>query len=355
MMRLNSPKPIDLIVSSEHDEESAMSHINAFGEMIVETEALDESFRSSEISRKNREVTDSLIAEVNQNVISAQNVATIAARRIEVIHSNDPLVRIRELHRGMDELLNTNPGTGKSVINRLVEDDAKASERIRRPAINVGFCTQLLMPIIGALGLVALGVVINALDQPSSMRTGIRTRKTSADNESLDETPFGHRLINLTSLTMEAAADLPGHFQELGISTTCYANLRQSIIDGQANLPESLWWKLLADQALRPYPDTKILQTPTNHYMALAFCLDILQPLYPAEPFDLDIEETVEALAASLNLNTPTCMATYYSGMVDFIPEESGINRVQRIFLARAGLARALSRWQDPADAQGGH
>ena len=162
------------------------------------------------------------------------------------------------------------------------------------------------------------------------------------------DSPIGHRIINLASMVMEAAANRPGCFEELGISNTCYAQVRQAVVDGQANVPESRWWDLLADQALKPFPQTDILMTPANHYMALAFCLDLLQPLYSPQPFELDIEATIETLASSLNLNEPSCMAGYYSQMLAVIPEETGVNRAQRIVIARAGLARAFSRWSDP-------
>ncbi len=83
---------------------------------------------------------------------------------------------------------------------------------------------------------------------------------------------------------------------------------------------------------------------PLEPAATASFCLDCLKSLYPAQPLDLDVDETIDTLASSLNLLDPTCMAGYYSRMVEVIPESSGANRAQRIFLARAGLARAFSR-----------
>jgi len=341
------PNELDIIVE-ELNEDDANTSMEYYRTMITERESQDQSFRDTEITKNNQEATVRLIAELNGEEISGRRFATISASRMEAIHSKDPLVRTRELQTRISEVLGVDPEGGDPIVKRLIADDANASIQFSGPSVNVGWCVQLLIPIVGTLALVAFGVVINAFDKSTTARLIHRAGSTSAADESLDQTSFGHRLINLTSLTLEAAANLPGNFQQLGVSNACYAQFRKALVDQQAKLPEALWWQLLADQALKPFPQTDVLQTPANHYMALSFCLDILQPLYTPEPLDLDVDGTVDALASGLNLSDPGCMAAYYARVPDRIPEESGTNRAQRVFLARAGLARAFSRWQGP-------
>jgi hypothetical protein len=338
---------LDIIVE-ELNEDDANTSLESYGMMITERESQDQNFRDTEITKNNQEVSERLIAELNGEVIGGRTIATLSALRMEAIHSKDPLVRIRELQRRMSEVMGVDPEGGDPIVERLVADDANASIRFSGPSVNVGWCVQLLIPIIGTLALVVFGVLIETFDKSTASRPTRQDGNSSTANEPLDQTTFGHRLINLTSLTLEAAANLPGNFQQLGVSNACYAQFRKALVDQQQKLTENLWWQLLADQALKPFPQTDVLQTPANHYMALSLCLDILQPLYPPEPLDLDVDGTVDALASGLNLNDPGCMAAYYARVPDLIPEESGTNRAQRLFLARAGLARAFSRWQDP-------
>lgn len=337
-------RPGTLETITEVSEEDAIETLRSSRDQLLARDNDDQSFRDTEIAVRSREATDRLIAELNGEIIAGGKILELSASRMRAIHEVDPLERIRELHRGMDEVLGINPRGGDPVVNQLVADDAAASARIDLGSAAVDGCLRFLMIFLGsaAVGLVAL--LIFAIVKACEPRAAFGT---SAD-QPLDDSPLGHRIVNLTSMVMEAAADRPGSFQELGVSDECYAQVRQAVVDGQGNVPESLWWQLLADQALQPYPQTDILFTPANHYMALAFCLDILQPLYPPQPFDLDVDQTIEALASTLKLDDRTCMAGYYNRMLEMIPEDTGVNRAQRIFLARAGLARAFSRWSDP-------
>jgi hypothetical protein len=97
-------------------------------------------------------------------------------------------------------------------------------------------------------------------------------------------------MINITSMVMEATDDNPGKFNKLVISQGCYGKVREAVLNNQFNMPESLWWQVLAEQAAEPYPNTDTLLTPANHYMALGFCLGLLKPLYPAQPMDVDVD-----------------------------------------------------------------
>jgi hypothetical protein len=191
----------------------------------------------------------------------------------------------------MDEVLGIDPRGGDPVVNRLVADDAAMSSGIDRGSAATDGCIRFVMilcgfAVVGVFGLMIFSI-IKACESPAEL-------SKSAD-QPLDHSPLGHRIVNLTSMVMEAAADRPGCFQELGVTDECYGQVRQAVVDGQGNVPESLWWQLLADQAQQPYPQTDIMFTPANHYMALAFCLDVLQPLYSPQPFDLDVDQTIEA------------------------------------------------------------
>ena len=339
-----APKYDQLETIDEATETETEAAIEIFREDLNTREQNDEEYYNSEIQSRNSEAVNKLIAELNDNPLATGNVANQAASRIDTIYNNDPLVRIKELHRGMDEILGI-PPEGSPVAERLIADDSAASNQFDRGSDNPSRC-QKLLPIISCLLVIAImALIVYGISQAVKSKSSAADPDRSSDaDQPLDQTPIGHRLINLSSLAMEAAADRPNHFQKLGITDACYAQFRQAIIDGQFNVPESLWWQLLADQALHPYPQTDILLTPANHYMALSFCLDCLKPLYPAQPLDLDVDETIDTLASSLNLLDPSCMAGYYSRMLEVIPESSGANRAQRIFLARAGLARAFSR-----------
>ena len=336
-----SPRTLEII--DEVREEDATSSLEFSHDELLSRNQDDQSFHDTEIAVRNREATDRLIAELNGETVARGKILEVSASRMRAIHAVDPLERIRELHRGMDEVLGIDPRGGDPVVNRLVADDAAMSSGIDRGSAATDGCIRFVMilcgfAVVGVFGLMIFSI-IKACESPAEL-------SKSAD-QPLDHSPLGHRIVNLTSMVMEAAADRPGCFQELGVTDECYGQVRQAVVDGQGNVPESLWWQLLADQAQQPYPQTDILFTPANHYMALAFCLDVLQPLYSPQPFDLDVDQTIEALASTLNLNDPTCMAGYYSHMLEMIPEETAINRAQRIFLARAGLARAFSRWRD--------
>ena len=344
MLVLQDPgfRPERLETIDEVTDSEASENFEKMKEHLEERQQQDESFRSTEVIRYNDEAIQALMAELNGDVIGAKNVANQSANRIEEIHSEDPQTRAREVQRNTADIIGDAPNVGQ-LTNTLVQEDADASRRFDRGdgietvlKIFIAFCCLIT---VAGIGLVIYGLV--AMGQRSQLKA---TEPSFSSDPPLGESAVGHRMINLTSMVLEASNDNPGVFNKLGISQACYAQFRQAILQGQYNVPESLWWQLLADQALEPYPNSGILLTPANHYMALALCLDCLRPLYPAQPMDLDLDATVESLASSLNLLDPTCMAGYYARMLDFVPEESGANRAQRIFLARAGLARAFSR-----------
>lgn len=341
MLRKSEIRPQTLEIIEEVTETEASRSLEAMRDDLLSLEQNNELFRDSQIGRINREANELLFAEINDSAIASGTISDRARSRSEAIHSKNPLVRENELRRGCDELLGITQEVEQQ-INSLIQDDATASEQIDRGQDS----DTALKIMLGAVCLLNVGataffiyLLVDLIASSSSSSAA-----AARPEPPLDQTKLGHRILNLTSMVMEASADNPSSFTKLGISQACYAQVRKAIVDGQLNMPEELWWQLLADQALRPYPETDILLTPANHYMALAFCLDCLQPLYPAQPMDLEIEATVDALASSLNLLDPTCMSGYYARMVDVIPEASGANRAQRIFLARAGLARAFSR-----------
>ena len=164
------PKPNQLdIIDERLDEEDASSCLEAFNESISERAEQDQSFRETDITRYNKKAMDDLIANMNADVIGSRNVATISMSRMGAIHSKDPMTRLRELHRGMDDILNVNPSGGDPIVARLVADDANAAAQFRGQALNGGWNTQLLIPIIGTLALVAFGAVVAAFDQPISI------------------------------------------------------------------------------------------------------------------------------------------------------------------------------------------
>jgi hypothetical protein len=338
-----TPKFNDLEIIPELNEEEAEDALKVMNENLVNRERDDEEFRDTEVMSRNRAAAKTLTEELNETVLAYKSFDDKTAQEVESLYATDSLLRELRIESTAGYLL-----FGiKYTPEQLAAHDRLASDRINRGSSNWGAGMKLLISLALFLAFAGIiGYLVASLSLKSSKRNalGAAPNQSSDPDKPLDQTPFGHRMMTLTDMAMEAAADGPNRFQELGITDACYAQLRQTIIDGQCNVPESLWWRLLADQALQPFPQTDILPTPANHYMSLAFCLDFLMPLYPPQPMDLDVDETIDTLASSLNLLDPTCMAGYYSRMLEVIPETSGANRAQRLFLARAGLALAFSR-----------
>lgn len=336
------PKPPGTIEIVEYfSEDEAEGSLSRTHEDLLERAETNEAFHDTEILNQNDEAIQEFTASIDPVAVSSENIANQAARSIDAIHSKDPLIRLEALNRGMEELLGK-PKVKDRAAEALINDDQAASERIDRGSSSTSENLWYAATLLASVATVA--VIIGLATWTAEKASTTKNPGSPKNDASLDDTRFGHRLINLTSMVMEATANNPGTFNNLGISQACYGKVREAVLNNQFNMPESLWWQLLAEQAGQPYPNTDTLLTPANHYMALGFCLDLLKPLYPAQPMDVDVDAVVETLASSLNLLDPACMAGYYAGMLDVIPEDTGANRAQRIFLARAGLARAFSR-----------
>lgn len=149
---------------------------------------------------------------------------------------------------------------------------------------------------------------------------------------------------NYLSLMMQAAADNPVNYADFGISQETYGLMRQAILMTRDNIPEESHWQMQADQSKLIYPPTQKPLTLGDHLISLDFLTKMLMPLYPVQPFDLDIDQAISTLAGLLDLEAETPMTTLYQSVMDIAPESSGISRLQRIVLLRRAIVRAFSQ-----------
>lgn len=335
------PKPPGTIeIVEDLSEGEAQGSLDRAHEDLVERTNNNEALRNTEILNQNEDAFQKLNQELT-DAASLDNFSNRSADLIEGLLSKDPVIRFEAQQRGMAELLGP-PKSENPAAQALIKEDQAASERIDRGSSSTS--ENLMFALILLASVATVGIIIWLSELGFSSASTTRDSHSPQKKKSIDDSKLSRRMINITSMVMEATDDNPGTFNKLGISQGCYGKVREAVLNNQFNMPESLWWQVLAEQAAEPYPNTDTLLTPANHYMALGFCLGLLKPLYPAEPMDVDVDAVVETLASSLNLLDPACMAGYYASMLDVIPEDTGANRAQRIFLARAGLARAFSR-----------
>lgn len=200
-----------------------------------------------------------------------------------------------------------------------------------------------------AFGLVVVGVVLLAFRKQiftparSLPLAGGSPRSVAGDD---DLVPDGvlEAEQNYLSLMLQAAADRPANYADFGISNETYGQMRQAILMTRDSIAEDSHWQMQADQAQLIYPPTQKPLTLGDHLVSLDFLIEMLVPLYPVQPFDLDVDQAISALADTLDLNAETPMSTLYQSVMDVAPESTGINRLQRIVLVRWALVRAVAR-----------
>ena len=149
---------------------------------------------------------------------------------------------------------------------------------------------------------------------------------------------------NYLSLMMQAAADNPVNFSDFGISQETYALMRKAILMTRDNISEENHWQMQADQSKLIYPPTKKPLTLGDHLVSLDLLIEMLKPLYPIQPSDLDIDQAISTLAGMLDLEAETPMNTIYQNVMEVAPDRTGINRLQRVVLVRWAIVRAVAQ-----------
>jgi hypothetical protein len=149
---------------------------------------------------------------------------------------------------------------------------------------------------------------------------------------------------NYLSLLMQAAADRPVNFSEFGISNETYGQIRQALLMTCNNIDEESHWQMQADQTQLIYPPTQKPLTVGDHLLSLDFLAEMLGPIYPVQPIDLNVDETISALADTLDLKAENPMTNLYKNVMKVAPDSTGINRLQRIVLVRSAIVRAIAR-----------
>ena len=143
---------------------------------------------------------------------------------------------------------------------------------------------------------------------------------------------------------MQAAADNPVNFSDFGISQETYALMRKAILMSRDNISEENHWQMQADQSKLIYPPTKKPLTLGDHLVSLDLLIEMLKPLYPIQPSDLDIDQAISTLAGMLDLEAETPMNTIYQNVMEVAPDRTGINRLQRVVLVRWAIVRAVAQ-----------
>lgn len=152
---------------------------------------------------------------------------------------------------------------------------------------------------------------------------------------------------NYLSLLMQAAADRPINFADFGISSESYGLLRQLLLTLKDELSEENHWQMQAEQSRLIYPATQKPPTLGDHLVSLDVLFTMLEPLYPVQPIDLDLDQAISSLAGHIDLTSETPMVDLYQAVMDVAPETTGASRLQRILLVRAAIARAVTQAKD--------
>ena len=145
------------------------------------------------------------------------------------------------------------------------------------------------------------------------------------------------------SLLIQAAADRPVDVSSYGISTESYGSLRRMLLSMRDDVAEEAYWRMQASQAKLIYPPTQQPCSIGDHFLAMGMLHQVLSPLYVNQPLNVDAEEAVVALAEGLDLSADVPMEAFYQRVMDVVPEETGANRLQRLYLLQMALVKTVS------------
>lgn len=362
------PLPLDPILEVSSDSESSLS---------FRDEALDRqqtfirdcengNFLESEVVETNRRTSEALLREVETNtgldVLQTPGGADDASQLLnkELAGGQQRVDEVAEMGIDLLQVTLDSPVYHAYMKSRLALEEAKA-----RPKLIPSEPTPTPTPpgpepapprsrsklVIGgiAFGLVIVGVVLLAFrKQIFTPSRGMRLVGSSSQRDAGVDDRVPDSVLEAEqkylSLIMQAAADRPVNFADFGISNETYGQLRQAILMTRDNISEDSHWQMQANQAQLIYPPTQKPLTLGDHLLSLDFLIEMLLPLYPGQPFDLDVDQAISTLADTLDLKAENPMSTLYQSVMDVAPESSGINRLQRIVLVRSAIVRAVAQ-----------
>ena len=302
-----------------------------------------------ELTEQNRRVTTQLYREVEAanrlDALQQPSGADQANRAMEQIIAGDPeLVKVR----GECLTKNMNVAERTAFMERLLGDQRQAREAlIPEPAQTSSNQKWILGGTAGVILIIGLLLVVFRKQIFASSRHSLLPADARLRGEP------GAELVSdgvlqaeqtYLSLLMQAAADRPVNFGDFGIGSNAYAQLRQLMLAIRDDLAEESHWLMQAEQAKLIGPVTQQPATLGDHLVSLDLLYEILEPLYPPQPSDLDMDQAVSSLADALDLSADQPMSGLYQVVMDVAPEVTGCNRLQRIVLVRSALVRAVAR-----------
>ena len=328
------------------DEEMARDQdafFRAIGRQKVGEQAEAEPQVSEAVERNNqtiKTVTEEVQASgQHDSIVSGGNLAQSASQAAVKIEEGGEKLIVGRLEAVSESLPDDDR---RSLHETLIAEDKLAGQQIHREN-SQGERRRSLLWLYGLIfvtsGLVLadliLGLVLEAKKGSASASDGLND---GLSNEQLEANQ------TFLSLLMQAAADDPVAASSFGLSASAFQRLRQAVLDQRDSIPEDWHWQMLADQSTILFPPTQKPFTLGDHLLALDFQFELLNPLYDSQPIDLDVDATISALADAIDVSAECPMHDLFSRVMEFVPETTGANRLQRIVLVRSALARAIAR-----------
>lgn len=333
------PGKIEISGDAELSRENDQQMRDAI-EQIVDVETRDRPQQQERIRENRRAVGDLLIiveetghANAFSDPMNPAQSANEAAAGIERGGEAKVINRAERVGEGLSE------ADKMALLVQLASEDKAAADAMRRNAQPPSRSRRLRW--LKALGGLLLGGLIVGLY--FGLRQDNSTEHGSKTTPDVDERDLEANQTFL-SLAMQAAANNPADALSFGVTTAIFGQLRQAILADRDTVSEDQYWSMQADKSTILFPPTQKPFTLGDHLLALDFQFELLSPLYDSQPLDLDVNETISALADVIDSSSECPMQELYSRVTEFVPEASGANRLQRIVLVRSALARAIAR-----------
>ena len=354
--RIQSPRnslvisdAIDIYLSSEEEGE-LFRNLNSKRQQLIKEEIYDQDISS--IDEENiKSFKDDVQSSGKANALSDPN--NPAQDVVENLQSNNsnPGKLVAEQAA---EISGGNPDVIQEKLQEsLVKEDAVASNAIDQENNPRTRWTkkQWAAAVGGIVGILGLAACLYSYLKPDENKTEpekLLANRTQS-NSPTDFAITAEASQTFISLLMQAASNAPYNslaFKDFGISESTYQGLRGQLVAHRDNITEDDHWQIMAQQAETIFPPTGKTYTLGDHMLALEIQFNLLEPMYDAQPLDLDLDTTISALADHIDLNAEIPIQKLYNTMLEIVPDTSGANRLQRLILARMAIARAIAKAQ---------
>ena len=327
--------------------------INRLNEAREKNEA--DGLINQEITQESRKSVKALLNEAEGagrlgELSNPENQAQIAAETL-MAEGEEPLKIIKKGFTKLGEGLQ--PEEKEALFAKLIQEEKIANEAInQKDNPQKGWskkkCAAVFIGVLGALGLTAILILEFATKNKKTNQTQAAAKDKGLEFDAIGDDPT-EASQTFVSLLMQAASDAAYNalaFKDFGISESTYQSLRAQLLAQRDNVSEEAYWQIMAQQAETIFPPSGKAYTLGDHMLALQIQFNLLEPLYDSQPLDLDLDDTISALAEHIDLNAEIPIQKLCTNLIEVVPESSGANRLQRLVLARMAIARAIAKTQ---------